>query len=299
MCACGSADGRRRRATCGRRGAARDERVESAASSSSKSRGFGAKDTSEVAARWQNHRGDGGLAFEVFRAIGAPSEHSSKEGASAPSSPAPLTRRGGKSGLATGGNICRVQEASEGNLPSGRAEENAACAGRLPRASIEGPPGSVASVVVRGSRDDTRIFAGRIEHHVREESLKLVGVVKRTRPGLRVGVSYLGVCGGAAQAAVAPRARADSSQVHVHVSRLHLSVRSIFLAVSAPRGVAARGSAVRWTMPVGRRRSSSHRAIGCRVARCAIEPARRAPLVSASLRDRAESRRSGASSVTP
>lgn len=283
MCACGSADGRRRRAACGRRSAVRDERVDAAPSSSSNSNGFGAKDTSEVAARWQNLRGDGGLAFEVLRAIGEPSGHSSKEGASASSSSAPLTRRGGKSAPRGRWQRPPRQGSVRGQSPLRARGRQRRVRGALTEGLDRRPARIGGARDVQRSRGGTRTFARPLEHDVREESLKLVSVVKRTRPGLRVEVSYLGVRDAAARAALITSgtgrfvsgARARESVASI--GEEHLS-RCFGAARRREGGVARCGgpgpSDGGGLLRIGRQ--------GAGWLAAHLKPARRAPLVSAS-----------------
>lgn len=134
-----------------------------------------AKDASEVMERRPS------LDMMAGRVRGRPSNrsaerHSSKEGASASSILRPLTRQEGKSAPRIGRQRLLRSGSAREQPPLRRAEDNAAWSGRQPRASIEGPPGSVTP----GSHDLCWKQHGSSMRV--DGSSKLVGAVKRARP---------------------------------------------------------------------------------------------------------------------
>lgn len=238
---------------------------------------------------------DGGLAFEAAGAIPRPSGHSSVEGASASSELRAFdeARRevGAPRRVETPG---ASQEASEGNVPSVRAEDNAARAGRSPRASIEGPPGSRAPVSDRFVEVIARSFRRSMRRE--DRSPKLVRVVKRTRPESFVEASRLGGRDAAARAAmITSGVSRFVSGARTRESVAAVGEEHLFLLVHS--GVAGCGGPV----SVGRRRSSSQRVtMGAGGSSAHLKPAQVGPPSRVRAReDQADGRRSGAQAVTP
>jgi hypothetical protein len=198
---------------------------------------------------------DGGLAFKAIRSacpIGAPSEHSSKEGASASSEPRVFDETRAEVGapqqVATPAAFMKRQRVIS---PPGlrKTTPRARVDHRGPRSKAHQDrcrPTPHRSVNERRSRRSRSLLVRACGREPEARGRRQAHTTRAARRGV---FGPLGERGARRKPCDHLGRLAGSSQVHVHVSRLHPSVRSIFPAQSSsPRGVGAwRGSAVRWT----------------------------------------------------